>query len=136
MTINISKLAIPNKEIEVDYPGLDGFTVSVAFQSRDELMRLRKKSTTQKFKNRQLEEVVDNDLFLELYVKAVIKSWKGLTLKGLSKLMLVDLGDLDPNTSVEYTEQNALELMKGSSDFDSFITETISDISSFSKSRL
>lgn len=136
MTINISKLAIPNKEIEVDYPGLDGFTVSVAFQSRDELMRLRKKSTTQKFKNRQLEEVVDNDLFLELYVKAVIKSWKGLTLKGLSKLMLVDLGDLDPNTPVEYTEQNALELMKGSSDFDSFITETISDISSFSKSRL
>lgn len=136
MTINISKLAIPNKEIEVDYPGLDGFTVSVAFQSRDELMRLRKKSTTQKFKNRQLEEVVDNDLFLELYVKAVIKGWKGLTLKGLSKLMLVDLGDLDPNTPVEYTEQNALELMKGSSDFDSFITETISDISSFSKSRL
>ncbi len=134
MGINIANLVVPSKEIEVEYPGIDGFKVKVSFQSRDELIKLKKKATTQKFRNRQLEEVVDDQLFLELYVKAVIKGWVGLKAKHLIKLMLVDLGDLDPESDVNYNEENALQLMKGSADFDSFITETISDIANFSKS--
>lgn len=131
---NIASLAVPSKEVVVDYPGADGFSVKVAFQSRDELMKLRKKATTQKFKNRQLEEVVDDELFLELYVRAVIRGWTGLKAKHLNKLMLIDLGAADPESEVEYNEGNALALMKGSAEFDSFITDTISDISNFSKS--
>jgi hypothetical protein len=132
--ISISSLAIPSKEVEVEFPGIDGFKVKVAFQSRDELMKIRKKSTTQKFKNRQLVEDVDDQLFLELYVRAIVRGWSGLKVKHLTKLMLVDVTDKDPEMEISFTETNALELMKGSSDFDSFITDTISDISNFSKS--
>lgn len=131
---NIASLAVPSRELEVDYPGIDGFKVRVAFQSRDELMKMRKKATTQKFKNRQLEEVVDDQLFLQLYVRAVIKGWTGLKYKDLSRLMLVDISGIDAEAEIPYSPEDALELMKGSSEFDGFITETISDISNFSKS--
>ena len=133
-TVNIASLAVPSREVEVEFPGVDGFKVKVAFQSRDELMKLRKKATTQKFKNRQLEEVVDDQLFLELYVRAVIRGWTGLKARHLAKLMLVDISEVDPESDIQYSDSNALELMKGSSEFDGFITETISDISNFSKS--
>ena len=132
--VSIASLAVPSKEVEVDFPGIDGFKVKVAFQSRDELMKLRKKSTTQKFKNRQLVEEVDDQLFLELYVRAVVRGWTGLKLKHLTKLMLINALPEDYDKDIAFSESNALELMKGSSDFDSFITDTISDVSNFSKS--
>jgi hypothetical protein len=134
--VSIASLAVPSREVEVEFPGVDGFKVKVAFQSRDELMKLRKKATTQKFKNRQLVEEVDDQLFLELYVRAVIRGWTGLKVKHLTKLMLVDASVVDPEMDVKWNDDNALQLMKGSADFDSFITETISDISNFSKSSL
>jgi len=134
VAVNIASLAVPSKEVEVDFPGVDGFKVKVAFQSRDELMRFRKKATTSKFKNRQLVEEVDDELFLELYVKAVVRGWTGLKLKHLVKLMLVNVPDTDLEKEVVFSEANALALMKGSADFDGFITDTISDVSNFSKS--
>ena len=132
--VNIASLAVPSKEVEVDFPGVDGFKVKVAFQSRDELMKLRKKSTTSKFKNRQLIEEVDDELFLELYVRAVVRGWTGLKLKHLVKLMLINAVESDLDKDVAFSEANALALMKGSADFDGFITDTISDVSNFSKS--
>ena len=134
--VNIASLAVPSKEVEVDFPGVDGFKVKVAFQSRDELMKLRKKATTSKFKNRQLVEEVDDELFLELYVRAVVRGWTGLKLKHLVKLMLINAPEADYDKDVAFSESNALALMKGSADFDGFITDTISDVSNFSKSSL
>ena len=132
--VSIASLAVPSREVEVDFPGVDGFKVKVAFQSRDELMKLRRKATTQKFKNRQLVEEVDDQLFLELYCRAVIRGWSGLKFKHLTKLMLVDASKANPEDEMKFSDDNALALMKGSADFDSFITDTISDISNFSKS--
>ena len=60
--INITSLMVPSREVDVEYPGVDGFKVKVAFQSREELIKLRKKSTTTKFKNRKLEEDVDENV--------------------------------------------------------------------------
>lgn len=123
---------VPSQEVEVDYPGIDGFKVKVAFQSREELIKLRKKATTKKWKGREMTEDIDSDLFLELYVKAVIKGWSGLKLKDLPKLLLVDLSDQpDLDKELEYSEKEALQLMKASSDFDSFISDTVSDLSNF-----
>lgn len=130
--VSLATLMVPSQEVEVDYPGIDGFKVKVAFQSREELIKLRKKATTKKWKGRELTEEIDSDLFLELYVKAVIKGWKGLKLKDLSKLVLVDLSDqTDLEAELPYTEADALQLMKGSTDFDSFISDTVSDLSNF-----
>ncbi len=123
---------VPSKEVEVDYPGIEGFKVKVAFQSREELIKLRKKATTKKWKGRELVEEVDDKVFLDLYVKAVVKGWTGLTLEALPRLLLVDLtGNTNLKEELAYNEDNALMLMKGSADFDSFISETVSDLANF-----
>jgi len=132
--ISIQSLMVPSREAEVDFPGVEGFKVKIAFQSREELIKLRKKATTTKFKNRKLEEDVDEELFLSLYTKAVVKGWSGLTVKGLSRLMLVDTGKAAPDAAVEFNEENALALMKGCSEFDSFVSDTVSDIANFPQS--
>ena len=132
--ISISQLMVPSREAEVDFPGVDGFKVKVAFQSREELIKLRKKATTTKFKNRKLEEDVDEELFLSLYTRSVIKGWSGLTVKGLSKLILVEAPEADLDKEVTYSEENALALMKGCTEFDNFISETVSDLANFPQS--
>lgn len=132
MSISLTSLMVPSQEVEVDYPGIDGFKVKVAFQSREELIKLRKKATTKKWKGRELTEDVDDQLFLSLYVKAVVKGWSGLKIKDLPRLLLVDTsGQVDKEAELEFTEDNALQLMKGSTDFDSFISDTVSDLTNF-----
>lgn len=128
---------MPNKEVEVDFPGIDGFKVKLAFQSRESLINMRKLATRKKFtrSTREIGEEVDDQLFLELYVKAVVKGWSGLKLKHLDKLLLVDLSDQkDLDTELPYTQEEALTLMKSSVIFDQFVSDTVSDISNFPKS--
>ncbi|TFH09055.1 MAG: hypothetical protein E4H07_06850 [Nitrosomonadales bacterium] len=130
--ISLTALMIPSKEVEVDYPGIDGFKVKLAFQSREELIKLRKKSTNKKWKGREMIEEVDDQLFLSLYVKSVVRGWTGLKLKNLNRLLLVDLSDKkDLEEEVPFNEENALALMKASAEFDSFVSETVSDLANF-----
>lgn len=114
---------------------MPGFVVSVCFLSRETLQTIRKKSTKTTFKNRQPQEELNDELFLELYVKASIKGWKGLTLKYLEQLAPVDVSSEDPDTELEYTEENALYLMQASANFDAFISEQVTDLGNFSKNK-
>ena len=128
---NIKTLLVPNKTVETEFPGLPGFKIKLCFLSRETLTTIRKKSTKAVFKNRQMTEDFDEDLFLQLYVENTIKDWSGLTLEHLSKLVPIELGDRDPQTTVDYTTENALSLMKNSTNFDSFITEQVTDLGNF-----
>lgn len=132
MTIsNITSLLVPNKTVETEFPGLPGFKIKLCFLSRETLLNIRKKSTKTVFKNRQTTEEFDEEVFLKLYVQNTIKAWEGLTLEYLGKLVPVDMAGKDPSTLVEYSEENALALMKNSANFDSFITEQVTDLGNF-----
>ena len=50
----------------------------------------------------------------------------------VDKLAPVNLEGLDLEDFLEYSEENALYLMKNSSNFDAFITEQVSDLTNFS----
>jgi hypothetical protein len=128
---SIKTLIVPNKTVEAEFPGLMGFKLKLCFLSRETLTTIRKKSTKTVFKNRQMTEDFDEDLFLQLYVQNTIKGWTGLTLAHLSTLLPIELGDQDPQTLVDFTDDNALSLMKNSSNFDSFITEQVTDLGNF-----
>lgn len=128
---NIKTLLVPNKTVETEFPGLPGFKIKLCFLSRETLTTIRKKSTKTVFKNRQMTEDFDEDLFLQLYVENTIKDWSGLTLEHLSKLVPIELGDRDSQTTVDFTAENALSLMKNSTNFDSFITEQVTDLGNF-----
>lgn len=132
--INLSSLLVPSKDVEVDYPGMPDFKVKLTFLSRETLVSIRKKSTKTTFKNRQPVEELDDELFLKLYVAATVKGWSGLKLEYLERLLPVDLSGKDKNTELDYSEENALSIMKNSTDFDAFVSDIVSDLGNFSKS--
>jgi hypothetical protein len=133
MTLSLKSLLVPSKSVEVEYPGMPGFTVSLAFLSRETLINIRKKSTKTTFKNRQAAEEFNEDLFLQLYVDSAVKGWNGLKLSYLEQLAPVDLAGQDMDAELEFTPENALYLMKNSSNFDGFVSEQVSDLGNFSK---
>ena len=134
MTLSLKSLLVPSKSVEVEYPGMPGFKLQLAFLTRETLLNIRKKSTKTSFKNRQPQEDFNEDLFLQLYVEAAIKGWEGLKLRYLEQLAPVDLTGQDMDADLEYTAENALYLMKNSSNFDAFISEQVSDLGNFSTS--
>jgi hypothetical protein len=135
MSISLKTLLVPSKSLEVEYPGMPDFKIQVAFLSRETLQSIRKKSTKTTFKNRQPVEELNDELFLELYVKSAIKGWSGLKLKYLEQLAPVDLTGQDLDAELEYSEENALYLMKNSTNFDSFVSEQVTDLGNFSASK-
>ena len=130
--LSLKSLLVPSKSVEVDYPGLNGFKVNVVFLSRETLVSIRKKATKTTYKNRQPVEELDDKLFLQLYVENAVKGWKGFKLSYLEQLAPVDLKGQNMEDELEYTAENALYLMKNSSNFDGFISEQVSDLGNFS----
>lgn len=128
----ISKLAAKEKVVEVQYPNTD-FYITIAHIPREKLQAIRNRSLKRKWdatKREQVEEV-DNDTFLEEYSKAVIRGWKGLTVGVLARICAIDT-DKDEAEAIEYSEEEALDLMKYSTDFDQWITNIVSDVERFS----
>lgn len=133
-SLSLKNLLVPSKTVEVEYPGMSGFKVKVSFLSREVLVNIRKKATKNTFKNRQMSEELNDDLFLKLYVEAAVKDWTGLKLSYLEQLCPVDLSGQDPDDFLEYSEENALFLMKNSANFDAFISETVTELGNFQSS--
>lgn len=132
---SLQSLLTPSKEVEVDFPGFDGFKVKIAFLSREELIKLRKNCVTTKFdkKSRLPVEEMNEDLFLKNYVASVVKGWSGLKFKYLQDLILVNTDGINLEDELEYSEENALTLMKNSGEFDALVTDVTSDLSNFTK---
>jgi hypothetical protein len=131
--LSLKSLLVPTKTIEIDYPGMPGFKIKLGFLSREILLNIRKKSNKVTVKNRQTQEEFDDDLFIQLYTDNAIKGWSGLKLRYLEQLAPVDLSGQDLDSELEYTQENALYLMRNSTNFDSFVSDTVSDLGNFSK---
>ena len=131
--VSLASLMTPSKTVAIDFPGYAGMSVDLCYLAREELLKLRKKCVTTKFskKTRQPEEILDEDKFLLEYCKGVIKGWSGLKYRYLEELLLVDISSLDPDDELTYNQENAELLMKNSTDFDSWVTETVSDLENF-----
>lgn len=136
MTVSLSlkSLLVPSKQVEAEFPGFADFKVQLNFLSRETLVGIRKKATKITFKNRQPTEELDDDLFLQLYVAAAIKGWTGFKLTYLEQLAPVDLKGQDMKAELEFSDENALFLMKASSNFDSWISEQVTELGNFQKS--
>jgi hypothetical protein len=131
--VSLASLMTPSKTVSLDFSGYKGMTVDLCYLAREELLKLRKKCVTTKFdkKTRQPEEILDEEKFLVEYSKSVIKGWSGLKYRYLEELLLVDISTLDPDDELAYTTDNAELLMRNSSVFDSWVTETVGDLENF-----
>lgn len=124
---------VDTKSAWIDFPGCPGFEVEVANLSRKELVALRKRCVTTKFdrKTRQPEEILDEDKFVREFAQATIKGWKGLKLKYLEELLLVDLKNNDPESELDYDEEQAKIMVENSTEFDTWINEVVFDLENF-----
>lgn len=134
-SINLKSILVPSKDTEVEYPGMPDLKLNLCFLSRESLQALRKKATKTVFKNRQPVDEVNDELFLDLYVQATIKGWSGFKIKYVEQLAPIDTSSLDPEDLLEFNAENALLLMRNSAAFDSFVSETVTDLANFSKSK-
>jgi len=121
----------------VEFPDIDGFEVNLRYLTREDLMKIRNASLSYKFnkRTRQREEEVDNDKFLEHYAQKAIVGWKGLKAKHLPVLLPVDISSMDANENIDYSEEEAVELLKSSTIFDQFVTDAMNDFEQFSKQK-
>ena len=131
----IKKLMVTEKVTEVEFPDIDGFKVQLCYVGRDRMMKIRNQALVYKFnkRTRQREEEVDNDKFLEAYADAVIKGWSGLTVRALATLLPIDTAGADPEEEVEYSADDALLLLKNSTIFDQFVTDSLNNFEVFER---
>lgn len=133
--MELKTLLLPEKVVTFDFPGLEGLTFDLAFLSKESNQALYKKCLKTKFnaRLRQPEEEFDDEMFLELFVASVVKGWSGFKLKYLRDLVLSDIPLSNEEEELDYSQENALELMKNSSIFDNWVSEVISDLGNFTK---
>ena len=131
--MDLKKLMVDSKSTWIDFPGLDGFSVEVTNLSRKELTSLRKRCTVQKFdrKSRAITETLDEDKFVEDFARSTIKGWKGLKLEHLESLVLIDMEGQDPESEVDYSSDNAEQLVANSTEFDTWLNEVVFDLDNF-----
>ena len=133
--VSLATLITPSRTIQIDFPGYEEMKVSLCYLAREELVKLRKKCVTTKFskKTRQPEETLDEDKFLVNYCESVIKGWTGLKYRYLEELLLVDIGELDPDDELPFTQENGELLMKNANSFDTWVTETVGELENFTQ---
>ena len=131
--MELKSLLVDSKTTWVEFPGLDGFEVELANLSRKELIALRKRCTSNKFnrKTRAFEERLDDDKFIVEFTTATVKNWRGLKLKYLEDLVLVDLQGQDAESELSFTGENAQQLVENSNEFDNWLNEVVFDLDHF-----
>lgn len=133
----IKSILVKDTSAWVEFPEIPGFSVNVRYITREDLMKIRTASLTVKFnkRTRQREEEVDSARFLENYAEQAIVGWKGLKIKHLPLLVPVDISGMNKEDDVEFSQEDAIELLKNSPVFDQFITDTINDFETFSRTK-
>ena len=131
--MELKSLIVDSKTTWVEFPGLDGFEVELANLSRKELIALRKRCTSNKFnrKTRAFEESLDDNKFIKEFTSSTVKGWKGLKLAYLEDLLLVDLKNNDVESELEFTIDNAEQLVENSNEFDNWLNEVVFDLENF-----
>jgi len=131
--MELKSLLVGSKTTWVEFPGLDDFEVELANLSRKELLALRKRCTENKFnrKTRAFEESLNDEKFVKEFTEATVKGWKGLKLKYLEDLLLVNLEGQDVEKELDYTEDNAKQLVDNSGEFDNWLNEVVFDLDNF-----
>jgi hypothetical protein len=133
--MNLKDLVLQEKTMTFDFPGFDGFKVDLNYLGKEELLKLSKNATKTTWdKKRNPQEEFDGEKFLSLYAAKVIKNWQGLKIKYLKELTLINTEGLDDEDEVEYNPENAELLLKNSTMFDNWLTDTVNELSNFTKS--
>lgn len=131
--MELQKLLVESKEAWVEFPGLKGFEILLRNLSRKEMVKIREACTVKRWdkKVRGLVEDLDDSLFTRTFCEKTILDWKGLTLEGVSHLVLMDTTGQDLEQEVHFNLDNAMILVENSVEFDQWLNDVVFDIDNF-----
>jgi hypothetical protein len=130
----LNNLQINTKEIIVEFPRFKDFKLKMCYIPREELSSIRDRSLKISFNkvDRKREETLDTDKFMEAYISRAVVGWSGLTLGIVAELVPVEVSAADLDKDVPYSHEDAMWLVKNSSEFDTFISDTMNSVDTFS----
>lgn len=134
MALTLKDVKVNTKTVEVPFPGLEGFSVTISAVSREMSRKIRKDSEDTKIdpKLRMPVTELNEEKFVKRFAQEAIKGWKGLKYKYLPELLLVDLSGVeDLEEELEYSLDDSIELLKHSQSFDNWINEEVFNIERF-----
>jgi hypothetical protein len=82
-------------------------------------------------KTRAYEESLNDEKFVKLFTRRTVKGWKGLKLKYLQDMLLVEYPEDKAETELEYSTENSLTLVENSTEFDNWLNEVVFDLENF-----
>ena len=65
----------------------------------------------------------------------MIKDWKGLKYAYVSQFLLINTEEVDMEDTLDFSQENAEILMKNSSDFDTWVTESVGELENFTDNK-
>ena len=135
--MDLKSILIPERIVQFDFPGCSGLKFELAFLSRETNQQILKRCEETKFdsKSRKPYTELNQDKFLDEYVRATVKGWSGFKFKYIPKFLLIDLSSFNEEDEMEYSHENALTLMKNSTVFDTWVSEVLSDLENFTGSQ-
>jgi len=121
------------RTVRVKY--IDEFELEIRYLPRSELGRMVEKSKESYWdkKDHTRLDRMNSDSFYTNFIKKVLVSWKGLTALTLAKMIPVKLDD--PNQEIDFSFENAFQLIRNAYDFDVFLQNTCMDLDKFSGER-
>lgn len=124
---------VDSKSAWVDYPGFEGFRVEIATLPRQELIKLRKSCMVDKFDRKKHEKIseLDEPKFIKRFTAATVKGWEGLKYEYLEQIIPVDISGVDSNDVLPFSAEDAVLLVKESTDFDNWLNEAVFDLDNF-----
>lgn len=133
----LKDLQINKNEITVEFPRFKQFKLKMRYIPRDELATIREKTVTINFNRvtRAREEQVDTDRFMDSYIQKAVTGWSGLTYEIITALVPVEVDESKLQEEIPYSHEDAMWLVKNSTEFDTFISDTMNDVNLFSAAR-
>ena len=135
--LDLKNLILPEKTVSFEFPECPGFVLDLTFLGKDEMAKLQERCTIKKLdpRSRRVYPQLDEEKFLDEYVRATIKGWKGFKFKYLTTFVLTsDVSDYDDDDTIRYSHENAMELIKSSTLFDGWLSDITTDLTNFTKS--
>jgi len=134
LSLNLNSMVKPEQAMDFEYPGCPGFSVTLCYLGRERLNAIRKACISKKVSKEGIQDSMDFEKFNRLYSEAVILGWKGLKMSYVANMMLIEIPDnVDKDSELEFTIENAETLLKHSTEFDTFVTSTLGDLANFTK---
>lgn len=130
--LNLKDIAINTREVEIPYPGLDGFVLRLRHLPQTKTRELYKNAQVTKMVSGRPVSELDSDKFNQKFCEEAIVGWSGLTLAHLESIMLIELPDgSDMKEEVPFNLDNAITLLTKSKAFDEFLNGIVFEIDAF-----